>query len=106
MVSTPPVEMMMPFAVAGDLSSFSCSVRLILARRFSSSFSGESKIVKSRPVAEGSAPEAPLACVLSNASSTSRLDLILAVPMMPCIQCDPNGKGRFDPEQRSSCVPG
>ena len=60
-----------------DLWAFSCSVRLILAWKFSSSFSGESKIVKSRPVAGGSAPDAPLACVLSTVCSTPRLDFVL-----------------------------
>ena len=66
------------FCCCSDLSAFSCSVRLILARRFSSSFSGESKIVKSRPVPGGSAPNVPLACALLNVSSTLRLDLVLA----------------------------
>ena len=34
-----------------DVSAFSCKVRFVLARRFSCSFSGEYKIVKSRRVA-------------------------------------------------------
>ena len=47
------------FSCCSDLSAFSYSVCLILARRFSRSFSGESKILKSTPVVGGLPPMLP-----------------------------------------------
>ena len=66
-------------------------MRLILARRLSRSFSGASKIVKSRSVAGGSAPDAPLACVLSKNYWTLRLDLVLAAT-----SCGASGATRIE----------
>ena len=43
-------------------------------------FSGESKIVKSRPVAGRSAPDALLACVVWIVSLTLGGDIVLAAP--------------------------